>query len=89
MKLAAAFTPAATRRTTRVLPGDTTAFEHAGALSQLLRGAELEVIGEGFSDRTVEVVSKGITYFIFLRDLEDGADYPRVILRPQMVSSGL
>jgi len=70
------FTLAATESKMYVLSGDTVAFERAGPLSRLARGAQLEVIGEGFSDSTVKVLSKGVTYFIFRRDLEEGVDFP-------------
>jgi hypothetical protein len=66
----------AARCKTYILSADTFAFEHAGLLSRLPRGAELEVIGEGFSDRTVRVQSNGIAYSVFLCDLEDDADHP-------------
>lgn len=67
--------------TTHILSKDTPAFEDRGLLSRLPCGAELEVIGEGFSDGTIRVRSNGLTYFIFLRDLEEGADYPASLYR--------
>jgi hypothetical protein len=41
-----------------------------GLITQLPQGAELEVGGPGFNDRTVQVKCSGSSYFVFLEDLE-------------------
>lgn len=88
MATSSAFVPECTDRKTYVLSKDTPAFGgfpqavaggRAGLLSQLPSGAEIEVIGAGFSERTVKVQSNGVTYVVFLQDLENGADYPAAL----------
>lgn len=51
----------------------------AGLLAKLPVGSEVEVIGPGFSERSVKVKSQGITYFVFLQDLEHGVDHPAAL----------
>ncbi len=70
------FRPSATLSPERILSADTFAFCQAGSLTRLPRGTEFKIIGEGFNDRTVKALSSGATYFIFLRDIDDGADHP-------------
>ncbi len=41
-----------------------------GAITQLPRGAELQISGEGFNDGTVEVRCQDCFYFVFRDDLE-------------------
>jgi hypothetical protein len=47
-----------------------------GTLVRLPDGAEVEICGEGFDDRTVKVVWEGTTYYVFLDDL--GSNWPLV-----------
>ncbi len=41
-----------------------------GALVRLPDGAEVQVCGEGFDDRTTKVTWEGSTYYVFRDDLE-------------------
>jgi hypothetical protein len=41
-----------------------------GTLVRLPEGAEVEVCGEGFDDRTAKVVWEGSSYYVFLEDLQ-------------------
>ncbi|MGA8028311.1 MAG: hypothetical protein WB992_14300 [Bryobacteraceae bacterium] len=41
-----------------------------GVMSQLPEGADLEICGEGFNDRTIKVRWQEQFYFIFLQDVE-------------------
>jgi hypothetical protein len=41
-----------------------------GLITQLPEGAEIEIGGPGFSDRTVYVRCSGASYFVFVDDLE-------------------
>jgi hypothetical protein len=41
-----------------------------GALVRLPEGAEVEVCGEGFDNRTAKVLWEGATYYVFLDDLQ-------------------
>ncbi len=59
-----------------VLSADIFAFQQTGSLTRLAKGTEFKVIGKGFNDRTVKALSRGIAYFIFLRDIDDSSDYP-------------
>ncbi len=42
----------------------------AGSVLQLPKGADLQVFGEGFNERTVKVQWQERFYFVFLQDLE-------------------
>jgi hypothetical protein len=44
--------------------------EHLGLLSQLPKGAELHICGDGFNSRTVKVEWRGHFYFVFMQDIE-------------------
>lgn len=52
-----------------VLAADTGAKE-LGTITQLPRGAELHISGEGFNDRTVKVRCQDSFYFVFRDDIE-------------------
>ncbi len=41
-----------------------------GTLIRLPDGAEVEICGEGFDNRTVKVVWEGSTYYVFTDDLQ-------------------
>lgn len=41
-----------------------------GALIRLPDGAEVEICGEGFDDRTTKVLWEGSTYYVFRDDLQ-------------------
>ncbi|HEY7306523.1 MAG TPA: hypothetical protein VH601_20525 [Bryobacteraceae bacterium] len=41
-----------------------------GLITQLPEGAQIDVGGPGFNDRTIKVRCGGSSYFIFLEDLE-------------------
>ncbi len=41
-----------------------------GLITQLPEGAEIQIGGPGFSDRTVSVRCSGASYFVFLDDLD-------------------
>jgi len=41
-----------------------------GLITQLPEGAQIEIGGPGFNDRTIKVRCGGSSYFIFLEDLE-------------------
>ena len=41
-----------------------------GTITQLPRGAELQISGEGFNDRTVKVRCHDSFYFVFRDDIE-------------------
>jgi hypothetical protein len=44
--------------------------ERFGPVCRLPEGADLEVCGDGFNDRTVKVRGGGRCYFVFLQDLD-------------------
>lgn len=44
-----------------------------GTIMQLPEGAQLDVCGDGFNDRTVKVRWEGTFYFIFRQDIESNA----------------
>lgn len=48
-----------------------------GLIAQLPQGAQLEICGEGFNERTVKVRWKNQFYFVFLQDVEEPA--PRAL----------
>ncbi len=41
-----------------------------GFISQLPKGADLIVCGDGFNKRTARVAYRGSVYFVFLQDIE-------------------
>jgi len=43
---------------------------HFGGVSELPEGAEVDLCGEGFNERTVKVQWHGEFFFVFLQDLE-------------------
>lgn len=54
----------------QILPSEDGQRTRLGLISQLPEGAEIEIGGPGFSDRTVCVRCSGASYFIFLDDLD-------------------
>jgi hypothetical protein len=54
----------------QVLPPGEDGIRHLGLITQLPEGAEVNVGGPGFNDRTVKVLCGGSVYFIFLEDLD-------------------
>lgn len=54
----------------QVLPPEYGEQTRLGLITQLPEGAEIEIGGPGFSDRTVSVRCAGASYFVFLDDLE-------------------
>lgn len=54
----------------QVLPTEDGERTRLGLITQLPQGAEIEIDGPGFSDRTVCVRCGGASYFVFLDDLE-------------------
>lgn len=43
---------------------------HYGGISELPKGAEVDLCGGGFNERTVKVHWRGEFFFVFLQDLE-------------------
>ena len=67
-----------------VLPKNTSAIQiipdgygriRMGTLLQLPGGAQVEINGEGFDDRTVRIVWEGSCYYAFRDDLEAAETY--------------
>jgi hypothetical protein len=54
----------------QVLPADGPGEPRLGMITQLPEGAELELCGEGFNERTVRVRWAEGFYFVFLQDLD-------------------
>ena len=54
----------------QILPDEDGERTQLGLITQLPEGAEIEIGGPGFSDRTVSVRCAGASYFVFLDDLE-------------------
>ena len=54
----------------QILPPGEDGIRHLGLITQLPEGAEVNLGGPGFNDRTVKVVWEGSSYFIFLEDLD-------------------
>lgn len=54
----------------QILPTEDGERTRLGLITQLPEGAEIEIGGPGFSDRTVSVRCSGASYFVFLDDLE-------------------
>ena len=54
----------------QILPTEDGVRTRMGLITRLPAGAEIEVGGPGFSDRTVSVRCGGASYFVFLDDLE-------------------
>jgi len=61
----------------QILPTEDGERTRLGLITQLPEGAELEIGGPGFSDRTVCVRCSGASYFVFLDDL-DALHYPAI-----------
>ena len=57
----------------QILPTEDGERTRLGLITQLPEGAEIEIGGPGFSDRTVSVRCSGASYFVFLDDLEAAA----------------
>jgi hypothetical protein len=55
----------------QILPSEDGERTRLGLITQLPEGADIEVGGPGFSDRTVFVRCSGASYFVFLDDLKD------------------
>jgi hypothetical protein len=53
-----------------ILPSDESGSTRLGLLTQLPEGAEIEVGGPGFNDRTLRVRCGAAAYYVFLDDLE-------------------
>lgn len=54
----------------QILPTEDGERTRLGLITQLPEGAEIEIGGPGFSDRTVSVRCSGASYFVFIDDLE-------------------
>jgi len=54
----------------QILPTEDGERTRLGLITQLPEGAEIQIGGPGFSDRTVSVRCSGASYFVFLDDLE-------------------
>jgi hypothetical protein len=55
----------------QVLPNEEGERTRLGLITQLPAGAEIEIRGPGFSERTVFVRCSGASYFVFLEDFGD------------------
>jgi hypothetical protein len=53
-----------------ILPCDEVGSVRLGLLTQLPEGAEIEIGGTGFNDKTIRVRCGSAAYFVFLDDLE-------------------
>ena len=54
----------------QILPTEDGERTRLGLITCLPRGAEIEIGGPGFSDRTVSVRCSGASYFVFVEDLD-------------------
>ena len=54
----------------QILPTENGERTRLGLITQLPAGAEIEISGPGFSDRTVSVRCGDASYFVFVDDLE-------------------
>ena len=54
----------------QILPSDESGSVRLGLLTQLPQGAEIEIGGAGFNDKTVRVRCGTAAYFVFLDDLD-------------------
>lgn len=54
----------------QILPSDESGSTRLGLLTQLPEGAEIEIGGPGFNDRTLRVRCGTAGYYVFLDDLE-------------------
>lgn len=54
----------------QILPSGDSGDTRLGLLTQLPEGAELQIAGPGFNDRTIRVQCGSAFYFVFLDDLE-------------------
>jgi hypothetical protein len=66
----------AARRKRYTLARDIVGFSERGVLTQIVSGSELEVVGRGFSRTSIKAQANGRTYFLFVKDLEEGVDFP-------------
>jgi hypothetical protein len=71
------FTLASSVSAIQILPTEDGERTRLGLITQLPVGAEIEIGGPGFSDRTVSVRCSGASYFVFLDDLE-ALKYPPI-----------
>lgn len=72
-------------KTTYILPRNVSAIQvipdeigriRLGTIVQLPEGAEVDVCGEGFNDRTKKVAWQGGFYYLFTEDLDAKSDPP-------------
>lgn len=54
----------------QILPSDESGAARLGLLTQLPQGAEIEIGGAGFNDKTIRVRCGNAGYFVFLDDLD-------------------
>jgi len=54
----------------QILPTEDGERTRLGLITQLPQGAEIEIGGPGFSERTVSVRCSGASYFVFVDDLD-------------------
>lgn len=54
----------------QILPTEDGERTRLGLITRLPQGAEIEIGGPGFSDRTVSVRCSGASYFVFVEDLD-------------------
>ena len=73
--IAKVFTLTSSVSAIQILPTEDGERTRLGLITQLPEGAELEIGGPGFSDRTVRVRCCGASYFVFVDDL-DALRYP-------------
>jgi hypothetical protein len=59
----------------QILPSEHGEPTQLGLITQLPQGAEIEIGGPGFSDRTVSVRCSGASYFVFLDELDALTDH--------------
>jgi hypothetical protein len=54
----------------QIMPSEESGSNRLGLLTQLPEGAEIEIGGNGFNDRTLRVRCGNSLYFVFLEDLD-------------------
>jgi hypothetical protein len=54
----------------QILPSDEYGSTRLGLITQLPKGAEVEIGGPGFNDQTIQVRCGAASYYVFLDDLE-------------------
>lgn len=54
----------------QILPSEESGSKRLGLLTQLPKGAEIEIGGPGFNDETLQVRCGSASYYVFLDDLE-------------------